>query len=130
MRTQKGQPRRNLQTFMACAPIATDVTPSPELLAILKHSSDLRQGITKVTNITSFALSLEQGGLITPDAKSSILRTIGISDLDKCDSLLDAVKEQVRIDRGKFETFIAIFRREPALSLYADMVTATWGKLV
>ena len=112
---------------MACAP-ATDVTPSPELLAISKHSSDLCQGIT----ITSFALSLVQGGLIiiTSDAKSSVLSTAGIGDLDKCASLLDAVREQVRIDRKKFEPFLGIFRREPALSYYADMMTTTCGKLI
>ena len=114
---------------MACAP-ATDVDPSPELLAISKHSSDLCQGITKVSTITSFALSLEQGGLITSDAKSSVLSTAGIGDLDKCVSLLDAVREQVRIDRKKFEPFLGIFRREPALSFYADMMTTTCSELM
>ena len=112
---------------MACAPV-TDVNPSPELLAISKHSSDLCRGITNVSTVTSFGLSLEQEGLITSDAKSSILRTAGISDLDRCVSLLDAVREQVRIDRAKFEPFLGIFRREPALSFHADVVTATCGE--
>jgi hypothetical protein len=35
------------------------------------------------------------------------------------------VREQVRIDRKKFEPFLGIFRREPALSFYADMMTTT-----
>ena len=108
---------------MACAP--TDVAPSPELLAISKHTSDFCQGITKVSTVTSFALSLEQEGLITSDAKSSILRTVGIDDLDKCVRLLDAAREQVRVDGTKFEPFVGIFRRDPALSFYADLVTAT-----
>ena len=111
---------------MACAP--TDVTPSPELLAISKHTSDLCQGITKVSTVPSFALSLEQEGLITADAKSSVLHTVGISNLEKCASLLEAVWEQVRVDRAKFGPFIGILRREPALSIYGDAVTTTCGE--
>ena len=103
---------------MACVP--TDVAPSPELLAISKHTSDLCQGITKVSTVPSFALSLEQEGLITADAKSSILHTDGISELEKCASLLEAVREQVRIDRAKFGPFIGILPREPALSTYDE----------
>ena len=114
---------------MACTCAPTVAAPSPELLAISKHASDLCQGITKVSTVPSFALSLEQESLITPDAKSSIIRTTGISDLDKCTRLLDAVREQVRIDRVKFEAFVGIFRREPALSFYAEVMTTTCGEL-
>ena len=117
---------------MACVP--TDVAPSesapsPELLAISKHTSDICQGITKVSTVTSFAVSLEQEGLITSDAKSSILGTVGISDLDKCARLLEAVREQVKIDRGKFETFVRMFS-EPALSFYSDLMTTTRSELI
>ena len=82
-----------------------------------------------VSTVTSFALSLVQEGLITPDAKRSIilLHTACNSEMDKCTSLLDAVKEQVRIDTAKIETFLTIilFCRGPALFFYADMMITT-----
>ena len=110
------------------AGVSPTVAQSPQLLALTKHSSDLCKGITRVSTVTSFALSLEQEGFITSDAKSIILRTPSVSDEDKCVRLLDAVKERVRVEPAKFEPFIDIFRREPALSWYADTVTATRGK--
>ena len=113
---------------MASAP--TDVAPSPELLAISKHTSDLCKGITNVSTVTWFAQSLVQEGFITSDAKSSILHTTRFSEMDKCDRLLDAVMEQVRVNRAKFTSFVAIFRREPALSPHTDMVIATRGKSI
>ena len=112
---------------MASAP--PHVTSSPELLALTKQSRDLCNGITRVSTVTSFALSLEQKGLITSDAKSSILNTLGISDLDKCTRLLDAVREQVGMDPAKFESFVGIFRREPALSSHTNMLLTTRGEL-
>ena len=111
---------------MAEAP--PNVAPSPELLALTRHSSDLCRGITSISNITFFALSLEQETFITSGAKRSIFNTPGISDEDKCVRLLDAVKEQVRNDPAKFERIVDIFRREPALSFYADMLTTTRGE--
>ena len=117
-----------LQSSMACVP--TDVTPAPELLAISKHASDLCKGITKVSTVTSFALSLEQESLITSDAKSSILGTTGISEMYKCSRLLDAVREQVRIDGARLKSLIRILRRDPALSHHADMVATARGELI
>ena len=110
------------------AGVLPTVAQSPQFLAITRHSSDLCRGITRLWTITSFAQSLEQECLITPDATRSILHTPGVSDEDKCVRLLDAVKEQVRIDPAKFETLIGIFRREPALILYADTVCAIRGE--
>ena len=110
------------------AGVPPNVAPSPELLALTRHSCDLCRGITRVSTITSFALSLEQETFITSDAKSSILNTPGISDQDKCVRLLDAVKEQVRIDPAKFGPIVDIFRHEAALSFYADMLTTTRGE--
>ena len=101
--------------------------PSPELLAITKNSSNLCNGITKASTVTAFALSLEERGFITSDAKNSILQTPGISRQQQCDMFLDAVKEQVRLDPTKFESFVDIFRCEAALSVYADRVIKTHG---
>ena len=112
------------------AGVTPNVAPSPELLALTRHSSDLCRGITTVWTITSFAQSLEQEGFITTDAKSSILSTLGISSEGKCVHLLDAVKEQVRIDPTKFNPIVGIFRDEAALTIYADMVTKTRGELI
>ena len=110
------------------AGVPPNVAQSRELSTLTKHSSDLCRGITRVSTVTSFAQSLEQEGFITLDAKSSILNTPGISDQDKCVRLLDAVKEQVRVDPAKFDPIVDIFRSEPALSFYADMLTATRGE--
>ena len=110
------------------AEVPPNVAQSPELLALTRHSSDLCRGITRVSTITSFAQSLEQEAFITSDAKSNILNTSGISDEGKCVRLLDAVKEQVRIDPAKFDPIVDIFRHEPALSSYADMLTTTHGE--
>ena len=112
------------------AGLPPNAAQSPERLALSKHSSDLCRGITRISTVTSFAQSLEQEGLITSDAKSSILNTLGISDEDRCVRLLDAVKEQVRIDPAKFDPFVGIFCREAALSFYADMVNQTRGELI
>ena len=110
--------------------VSIGVAPSPELLAIAKHSSDLCRVITRISTVTSFEQSLEQEGLITSDPKSLLLHTTGVSDEDKCVRLLDAVKEQVRVDPAKFEPFVDIFRREAALSFYADVLITTRGEWI
>ena len=108
---------------MACA---SDETQSPELLALLKNVSLLSDGITTISTVTHFALLLEEGGFITSD-KSRNIRQTGISDYDKCVSLLDAVKEQVKISPAKFNVFIDLLNREPALQIYAGKLTNLRG---
>ena len=102
--------------------------PSPELLAITKNSSNLCNGITKASTVTAFALSLEGRGFITSNAKNSVLQTRDITPERQFDMFLDAVKEQVRLDPTKFESFVGIFRCEAALSFYADLVINTRGR--
>ena len=108
---------------MACT---SDETQSPELLALVKTLPDLSDGITTISTVT-FAQSLEQNGFITSHASGSILRTLGISDYDKCTRLLDAVKEQVKISPSKFNSFIDLLNHEPALQIYADKLTNLRG---
>ena len=110
---------------MACAP---EETQSPELLALLKNSSKLCQGITSISTVVHFALSLVEQSFITSDASSSILRTMGISEQVMCDRLLDAVKEQVRTDPAKFKSFVGILRKEPALTCYTDILINSRGE--
>ena len=110
---------------MACAP---EETQSPELLALLKNSSKLCRGITSISTVVHFALSLVEQSFITSDASSSILRTVGISEQVMCDRLLDAVKEQVRTDPAKLESFIGILKKEPALSCYTDILINSRGE--
>ena len=111
---------------MACA---SDETQSPELLALLKYLPDLCDGITTISTVTHFAQSLEQKRFITSHASGSILRTLGISDYDKCARLLDAVKEQVKISPApKFNAFIDLLKCEPALDIYADRLTNLRGE--
>ena len=102
--------------------------PSPELLAITKNSANLCNGITKASTVTAFALSLEGRGFVTSNAKNSILKTRDITPEQQFDMFLDAVKEQVRLDPTKFESFVEIFRCEAALSIYADLVIKTHGR--
>ena len=102
--------------------------PSPELLAITKNTHNLCNGITTASTVTAFAQSLEERGFVTSSAKNSILQTRGIAPVQQCDMFLDAVKEQVRLDPTKFESFVEIFRCEAALSIHADLVIKTHGK--
>ena len=110
---------------MACAP---EETQSPELLALLKNSSNLCRGITSISTVTDFAQLLVEESFITSSAKSSILGTKGVSEQEKCDSLLDAVREQVRTDPAKFETLVGILRQEPALTCSTDILINSRGK--
>ena len=109
---------------MACA---SDETQSPELLALVKNISLLSDGITTISTVTHFALLLEEGGFITSDKSRNIRETLGISDYDKCARLLDAVKQQVKISPAKFNSFIDLLNREPALQIYADKLTNLRG---
>jgi hypothetical protein len=97
--------------------------PSPEFLAVSTNVYDLCSGITNISTVPAFALSLEQRGLITSSASSSILSTNGISEEEKCGRLLKAVQEQLRVDPTKFESFVGIFSSEPALALYAQCLS-------
>ena len=110
---------------MACAP---EETQSPELLALLKNSSNLCQGITSISTVTHFAQKLVEHSFITSDASSSILHTMGVSEEEKCDRLLDAVRKQVRTDCAKFESFVGILRQEPALTCYTDILMNSRGE--
>ena len=110
---------------MACAP---EETQSPELLALEKNISNLCQGVTSISTVTHFAQKLVEQSFITSAASSSILHTTGISDQEKCDRLLGAVREQVRTNPAKFETFVGILRQEPALTFYANILIDTRGE--
>lgn len=110
---------------MACA---SEETQSPELLAILKNISLLSNGITNITTVTHFSLLLEEGGFITSDKSSSLRHTVGVSEYDKCARLLDAVKEQVKMSPTKFNDFVNILKREPALQIYAVKLTNSRGE--
>ena len=103
--------------------------PSPEFLAVSTNVYDLCSGITNISTVHAFALSLEQKGLITSSASSSILSTSGISAEEKCRYLLKAVQEQIRVDPTKFESFVGIFSREPALAVYAQRLSKSYGEI-
>ena len=111
--------------IMACAP---EETQSPELLALEKNSSTLCRGITSISTVTDFALLLVEQSFITYSASRSILRTTGISEQEKCNRFLDAVREQVRTDCAKFESFVGILRQEPALTCYTDILINSRGQ--
>ena len=110
---------------MAYAP---EETQSPELLALKKNISNLCRGITSISTVTDFALLLVEKSFITSNASSSILRTTGVSEQEKCDRFLDAVREQVRTDPAKFESFVDILRQEPALTCCTDILINSRGE--
>ena len=103
---------------------------SPEFLALSKNSSNLCTGIARISTVTSFAQSLEDEGIITSDAKSSILSTTGSDNFYKCVRLLDAVKEHMKIDATKFKSFVGILSQEAALKFLANMVIKTHGRCI
>ena len=108
--------------------MARALSSSPELKAISNNTANICRGITTAYTVTSFAQSLEQEGFITSDAKRSILGAIHVSPQEQCDKLLNSVEEQVRMDPTKFESFVGIFSREPALKTYADLLIKTRGR--
>ena len=110
---------------MACV---EEETQSPELLALEKNSCTLCRGITSISTVTDFALLLVEQSFITSNASRSILRTTGISEQEKCDRFLDAVREQVRTDPAKFESFVGILRQEPALTWYTSILIDSRGE--
>lgn len=110
---------------MACEPEGSE---SPELLALLKNNIKLCDGITTISTVTHFAQSLEGRGFITSHASNSILSTIGYSDYDRCILLLQAVKQQVKINPAMFEPFVEILRQEAAFVCYTDMLIKSSGK--
>lgn len=103
-------------------------TLSPELLALQKNCATLCRGITTILTVTGFAQSLEEKSLITTNATHNILHMMGVSDNDKCSRLLQAVKEQVKIDRTKFELLIGILRQEPAFTCHTDILINSRGE--
>ena len=109
---------------MACT---SDESQSPELLALVKNIALLSNGITTVSTLTHFALLLVEGGFITSDKRRNIQEILGIGDHDKCVSLLDAVTEQVKISPSRFNSFIDLLNREPALQIFADKLTNVRG---
>ena len=111
--------------IMACAP---EYPSSPELLALQKHSRFLCSGITSISTVTHFAQSLLENTFITPGASNSIQSTMGFSDQEKCDRLLNAVKEQVRINPAMFDSFVDILKEEGALKVYADHLIKSRGE--
>ena len=111
--------------IMACAP---EKTQPPELLALEKNSFNLCRGITSVSTVFDFALLLVAKGFITYSASSSILHTTGVSDQEKCDRLFSAVREQVRNDPAKFESFVDIFKQERALTFFIDILINARGE--
>ena len=104
-------------------------TAIPELVAISYHSSKLCDAFTSVTSITWFAQKLEETGFITRQASSNVLGTTGCGDQEKCFRLLDAVKVQVGAKRDMFKSFVDILNSEAALSIYAEMVFNSYGKI-
>ena len=110
--------------------MARALSSSPELKAISNNTANICRGVTTAYTVTSFAQSLEEKGFITADARRSILGTTHTSPLKQCADLLDGVEEQVRMDAKKFESFVGIFSREAALSIYANQMENTRGKLV
>ena len=127
--------RSKASETMASAPSNMVMSPeflvmSPEFLALQKNSSNLCTGIARISTVTSFAQLLEERGIITSDAKSSILSTTGSDDFSKCARLLDAVKEHMKIDATKFKSFVGILSREAALKYLADMVIKRHGRCI
>lgn len=101
---------------------------SPELVALERNIPDLCEGIPSISTVTHFAQLLVGKGFITYTASRSILHTLGISEQRKCNDLLDAVREKVRTDPAKFETFVGILRPEEALSGYANSLIISRGE--
>lgn len=101
---------------------------SPELVALEKNIPYLCQGIPAISTVTNFAQLLVEESFIAYNASRGILHKTAISEEEKCNDLLDAVVEKVKIDPAKFETFVGILRQETALRDHANKLITSRGE--
>lgn len=96
---------------------------------ISENCHHICEAITSVSSITWFSQKLEGAHLISPQAKMEILGISGLSNIDKCDQLLNAVKVQVRADPSKIFKFLEILQCEAALQnvlqSFADAISTS-----
>ena len=86
----------------------------PEARVLRQHFAKLCQGIQNPLNL---GIKLYSNGVITDAVLTRIRDTSGI---EKGLVLVEAVRNQVAVDPGKFEDFLSLLSEEPHLSSLAD----------
>ena len=90
---------------------------NPEEAAIHKCRSDMQDLLSSgAVSLTWFTTELIANDFI--DGLES--DTLGVPTAAKVSKLIEAVQVQVRLDRGKFQTFLAILSKKPALQSITD----------
>lgn len=102
---------------------------SAEVAAISRNSQLLCEAVSNVAGVIWFAQKLVDNDFITHQASSSIVATLGHSDMEKCYRLLNAVETQVSVNAALFHTLVDILRSQAALINYADAITKSYGRL-
>ena len=102
---------------------------SPEAVVLQRNSSLICEAIVNCADIVWFANRITEETFLTSQAKSSILRTTGISDFEKCSRFISAVETQVKVDSSKYIIFINILQEEPVMRSVVTILSESYGTL-
>ena len=100
-----------------------------EAVVLQRNSSLICEAIVNCVDIVWFANRITEEMFLTSQAKSSILRTTGISDFEKCSRLISAVETQVKVAPKKYIKFINILQEEPVMQSVVTILSESYGLL-
>ena len=102
---------------------------SLEVVVLQRNSCLICETIVNCADIVWFANRITEEVFLTSQAKSSILRTTGISDFEKCSRLISAVETQVKVAPSKYSKFISILQEEPVMQSVVTVLSESYGML-
>ena len=100
-----------------------------EVVVLQRNSCLICETIVNCADIVWFANRITEEVFLTSQAKSSILRTTGISDFEKCSRLISAVETQVKVAPSKYFKFISILQEEPVMQSVVTVLSESYGML-
>ena len=100
-----------------------------EVLVLRRNGSLICEMIVNCVGVVWFANRITEEMFLTTQAKSSIIHTAGISDLEKCSRLISAVETQVKVDSSKYLKFINILQEEPVMQSVVTTLSESYSML-
>jgi len=97
---------------------------SPEEISVREHSTAVNTLISSNETVVWFSNKLVEKKLIHEQGKNNIV-TLGISDYDKTDRLMNAVKAKIQEDPHNFDKFIAILEDSTAFEFLVEQLRQT-----
>lgn len=92
-----------------------------------KYYADLSIGLQ--SHLTTVVVHLYSAGLVSVDSRNKILDTNGLSQMEKCVSLLNDIEEQTKRDSSVFENFCRVLCHQTVgLSDYGEQMNCDFHK--